>query len=130
MTLTDYGTDTSCTDEYRPGRMVKGTMVVLEHAYRRLTTRRGSCPGAPDDGIDVRDYLHSAHDKRTLPGIASAIRSEMMKDDRIAWLSVAATYAPNTLTITIRGTTSNKGQFHLVLGVDELNVTILDKGVR
>lgn len=126
-----YGYDTSCTDDLYPGRTSTGTVFVIEAIYRRLTTRRGSVVDAPNDGIDVRDFLQTDGTPRELAAIEGQIRAELSKDDRIepGSLIVSAKLTGENLAIRVGGLTSDADSFSLVLAVSGVTVDMLDDGV-
>lgn len=126
MSTVDFGADTSCTDELRPGRVVAGVDLVSDAIYRRLTTPRGRLIDDPDYGLDVRAFLGSALTPRELAGIPGTIRGEIKKDPRVDVCAVRVTretagLGTEMLRIEITCTTAI-GPFTSVLLVGEQSV--------
>lgn len=129
MTI-DYGFDTSCTTDLTPGHTVTDARLVAEAMFRRVTTRRGSVIDAPNDGIDLRDFIQSEGTTAELAAVEGQVRAECYKDDRVleGTLSVEATFVAGDLRVRIRGLTSNRDEFELVALASELTVQLLKGG--
>lgn len=128
MTMaTDYGTDVSTFPDLDPSfTLISGPRVVIEAIARRLVTPRGTMPGRPNDGIDVRQWLNDSVDAGTLARMHGAIESEIAKDERVqrAAVSLAFDAASRTLRITIN-VRLDDGPFDLVLSVDRVTLSLL-----
>ncbi len=124
--MTDYGTDVFCTTDFDPTMpMVSGPRVAINRLARRLYTPRGSCPHAPNDGIDIRDFLNTP----TKPEIiAGQIRSELLKDeaclDAVVDAVIGGTFQRRTLDAHITVTLAD-GPFSFVLSVNDVTVQLL-----
>lgn len=128
---TNFGTDTSCTDSMRTGRLSSGARLVGEACYRRLITPRGMLRGGEDEqnyGLDLLDAIGSVQtvsDEAALPG---RIQNELLKDERLNAVSadiVSTKEGPAVLwKISIEGDT-DEGPFTLVLGVSGVTVELL-----
>ena len=128
---TDFGTDTSCTRSLRTGRLVTGARLVGEAAFRRLITPRGTLFGGEDEanyGEDLSRFVgteQTESDAAALPGI---IRTELLKDERIAEVDVQVTRTLRgplvTYDVMIKATT-DEGPFTLKLGVTAVSVELL-----
>ena len=129
--MTDFGRDTSCLNGMRTGRLVSGTRLVAEAAYRRLTTPRGMLLGGDDEqnyGLDLGNRIGSASTKSDAAALPGQIEAELLKDERIISADVtveATTEGPATSwTITIECATA-AGPFSLVLGIADVTVSLL-----
>jgi hypothetical protein len=122
-----YGSDLSCTDDITPdadeipGDSLRG---LAESNYRRVTTRRGSIPDAPDDGVDINDYLNQGITPAKLAEIPGILKNELEKDDRNS--DVAVTMTPtgaDTYDIAISGSAA-AGPFSLTFAVANGEATL------
>lgn len=129
---TYFGKDVSCTDSIRTGRFSRGTRLVAEAAYRRLTTPLGSLLGGEEEqnyGFDLTSLIGSqatAQDAAALPG---RIRAELRKDERIEAVDVTVT--PTTATngavtwvVRVDGQTA-EGPFSFQVGIDDVSLELL-----
>lgn len=122
---TDYGRDTSCTDDLRPGRIATGATLVAEACYRRLTTPRGRLIDDPHYGLDVRALLQRGMTPAVIASIPGQVRAELLKDPRVRSMSVRVSRPSDTeLVIDLDGATA-AGPFRLVLSVGALTVELL-----
>lgn len=129
--MTEFGKDTSCTDELRPGQLVTGKRLLAEAIYRRLTTPRGTLLGGEEEadyGIDLLDLVGSASSKSDLAALPGRIQNELLKDPRIDSVSALVTsssFGPS-LSVTIEiDVISSEGPFDLQLSVNEVSVELL-----
>ena len=77
-------TDLACIDDLDPlGSEVSGLVAIEQSAVRRLTTAKGSILMAPDDGVDLREYLGDVIDPPTLAALRSEVLDELEKEDGI-----------------------------------------------
>jgi hypothetical protein len=128
----DYGTDTSCTDSLRTGRLVSGARLVAEACYRRLSTPRGTLIGGEDEedyGLDLADKIGSIATKADVAALPGQIEAELLKDDRLESVEVDVTATWGTsgavsLVVVVAGQTG-AGPFKLTLGVSQVSVDIL-----
>jgi len=124
--MTDYGTDVFCLADFDPTMpMVSGPRVAINRLVRRLYTPRGSCPHAPNDGIDIRDFLNSPTEPRI---IAGQIRSELLKDeaclDATVDTMIGGTFQRREMTCHITVTLAD-GPFAFVLSVNDVTIQLL-----
>lgn len=122
-----YGSDLSCTDDIRPnadeipGDSLRG---LAESNYRRVTTRRGSIPDAPDDGVDINDYLNQGITPEKLAEIPGILKNELEKDDRNRDIAVVMTpTGAETFDVAISGTAA-AGPFSLTFAVQNGEATL------
>lgn len=112
-----FGSDISCTDDATPTFTEleeDDPTLVAECAWRAITSPRGSIPGAPDRGFDVRSLLRAPATQTEIRTWPSRVRSEIMKDERVQTCTVEfAQTAVDAWEITIRGETET-GPFGLV----------------
>lgn len=123
----DYGTDWFNTTDLDPMMTtVKGRTVPIQRLVRRLFTPRGSCPDAPNDGIDVRDFLNTP--TLTTDQMQGIIRGELQKDAAVLTVTPTVTLSGSlperTMKIEIDGELSD-GPFALVVSVNNLTVELL-----
>lgn len=133
--LQDYGTDFSCTDDLNPNMIeVDNQRLLAESLYRRLISPRGSLYRTPEYGFDIRDEIGS----EAYPDILRrGIEDELTNDERIKSvdatvimidtdaLAVEYDRALETMLISIT-CTSEVGPFELVIGVDDVDVELLE----
>lgn len=117
-TSPDYGSDILCGDDATPTfDEVPGDsgLAVGYAVWRAITSARGSIPGAPDRGYDVRDLLRKPATRSELATWAPILRSEILRDDRVASCDVTVRRGYGDLwTIEIRGVVSDgAGGFEL-----------------
>jgi phage baseplate assembly protein W len=121
----NYGTEIKWTWDRGliPGHTVSGVDVVAQAQMIRLDTRRGSCPGAPNDGISLKEMLHSEATPAALGRLPGVIRTELLKDDRVRSVDVAL--VPNSrggYDLRINGVCKYGETYSLVLPVADLTV--------
>lgn len=81
---TDWGTDLDWDNDLTDtAAMCSGIRLLSQAVYHRITTRQGTLLDAPDDGIDVRDFLSSGMTETEKAQIPELIRQEIRKDERI-----------------------------------------------
>jgi phage baseplate assembly protein W len=126
-----YGSDLSCAEDLTPRMDVVdpfSTRAIGEAIARRLDTPRGSLPGSPDYGIDLRSYLNRGTTAAEINSLADRIRVELSRDDRIASLRVRVT--PNatgstlSVAIAVVPVDPRLGAFSLTLAVTSAEVLI------
>jgi hypothetical protein len=89
-----YGQDTWCGERLVTGRLARGAQVVILALYRRLITPRGTLRGGDDEdayGIDLAGYIGAVGYDNAVAAIPGIIRSEFLKDARVADVSIDAT---------------------------------------
>ncbi len=124
--MTDYGHDFSCVGDLLPTlAIVSGRRTLAEAVARRLTTPRGSCIDAPNDGLDVRMWLQDDASNSDIAMYAAACDAELLKDERILRSTTTLTLSTSgALTATI-AIVDSSGPFALVLAVSGVTVQIL-----
>jgi hypothetical protein len=122
----DYGFDLAGVSDLDPsGAEISGRRLLAECLARRLTTPRGSCIDAPDDCIDLRDYLNLEVDTRTIGQLGATITSECLKDERVVGVDIEeASIANNVVTVRI-AIEDGEGPFSLTLSVGEVDISLL-----
>lgn len=131
--MTDYGTDvrflfgaggTIDLDPYF--QPIEGVTAVAHAVARRLVTPAGSLSWDSDVGLDLRQYVNEGLVPAQLPAIASLVRIEAEKDERVESAKADAKLDRLTgvLSISITCTTA-AGPFTLVLSVTSLTVELL-----
>ncbi len=129
----DYGTELDMGNEGEldvaaNGGTVSGVPLLAQAARIRLSTPRGSVLDAPDDGIDVTDWLSKAMGAGEIASLEGTIELELLKDERFfsvkATVDASTLLSDGTLTITLE-IVSGLGPFTLTLGVGPAGVAIL-----
>lgn len=131
-----YGTDLSCTsdltetmDEVDP----LSPVAIQQSLIRRLTTRRGRLPDDPSYGLDIRGFLNHGTPASEFIAIEGQIRQEVLKDDRVSSAVVAAAYAAQTKTLTIKlsfvPVDSRATFFTLTFAITTLSVVVEELGL-
>ena len=88
-----YGVETWCLDHLITGRYARGVNVVLQALYGRLVTPRGTLRGGEEEaayGFDVSAYVGAVGYDTAVLSLPGAVRSELLKDDRVAEITVEA----------------------------------------
>lgn len=103
-----------------------GRDVLIESLIRRQTTPRGSVIDAPNDCIDVRDWLSDGLDQTRMQQLQSAIVQQLRRDERVEDASVSVTYDQSRRTLTIVETViDSDGPFELTLTLSDETITII-----
>lgn len=105
---------------------VTSTRAIAECVARRLITPHGWLIGSPNDCYDVRQWLNRRVTSRDISQIQQAVANEARKDERVLTASVSVSFdgRTNTLSITVRGT-SSQGPFQFVLNISQVTTQIL-----
>ena len=129
-----YGGGMWCTDQIRSGRRATHKQVVAHALYRRLITPRGTLRGseaAAAYGFDVAGYVGAVGIELAAQALPSQVRGELMKDDRVSDVSVAAniyTDPSGLASIDLEVTAvlaDESGDFAFTLAVTDVTVTLL-----
>ncbi len=100
-----FGRDLRCVLDVRPDMAEvnpASPLGVGEAAIRRLITARGTLPGVPDYGLDVRAYCSRGVTAQDLRELEGRIRLELAKEERIEDTTVTVTTpSPGALSIQI-----------------------------
>ncbi len=122
-----WGVDLDWKDDLAPtGRLVRGFELLAQAVFHRLRTPRGACQDAPDDGLDLAEYLSSPMTPAQIASVPGEIRSELLKDERFVEADVTFTQqAPDAFRFRIQITPSVGPEFDLVIGVKNAAVKLL-----
>ncbi len=127
---TDYGTDLDFDglDLAEDGGVVSGETLLGQAALIRLSTPRGSVIDAPDDGIDLVDWLSRDMSPDEVARLQGTIEEELLKDERFiaarAVVDVTELLTAGTMRVELE-LDGGPGPFRLVLGVSAAGVAIL-----
>jgi len=127
-----YGVDLLCVTDVTPRidtTEASGLDSLRQDAFHRITSDRGSIPGAPNDGINVRRFLNKGTTPRQLRTFEGQIAQELLKDDRYAAVEVTVSApSPKELFIKILITPEdpNIKQFELLLAVKPTGAEMLE----
>ena len=134
MALVGFGADMSCGKRLTTGRMVGGRTLFAEAIWRRLTTPRGTLSGSAEAsayGLDLAAYVGAVGERIAEAALPSIVEAELLKDDRIAAVSVTATaYRADDGTARIElqlvvQPASDLARFPLTLGVTSAGVELI-----
>lgn len=121
----DYGTDIALNrDSFRYVYSKENLALQLE---RRLKTKKGSIRWAPDEGIDIREYVNKKLSSNDITDLSFLIKKELERDERVESVSVSLKflYASFTLKGDIQVNTVYDTSFKLVLSVSNLTFELL-----
>lgn len=128
--MTDFGTDLACVTDLDPNmRTVTGVRCLAECLVRRITTYLGGVIDAPDDGIDIREYLSADVTSNDLVVLKAEIEGELLKDERVVSarteieLSGASTDLVATITVAVQA--SDETSFPLVIAIKDVDIELL-----
>lgn len=123
----DFGVDLDWRDDLNPtGRLVSGVELLGQAAFHRLRTPRGACLDAPDDGLDLSEYLSNGMTPTEIAAIPGEIRSELLKDERFLEADITFTQdSPDSFRFKIVITPSAGPVFELVLAVADAAVKLI-----
>jgi hypothetical protein len=129
--LATYGTDLSTYRGTTPDlsfTRISGRRAVAEAVARRWSMRRGTLVTDEDAGLDLRDWLNAALSQADLYALASALKTEGERDERVAEVDVTVRLDPSTSVLTVIGaiTPIDSDAFRLVLNVSAVTVEILE----
>lgn len=134
MGLVADGRDTYCLDSLQPGRWARGTSLVAQRLYHRLSTPKGDLRGGEDEadfGVDLAGYV-GQNDPRTLDtALPVRVKNELLKDPAVDVVKVTAsrTVAGGEVAwqLTVQAETT-AGDVELIVAVSSVTVELL--GVR
>lgn len=126
-----YGSDLSCAadlsedmEEVDPN----STLALGQAIARRLDCPRGKLPDDPDYGMDLRGYCNRGVTTSEIRSLATRVRNEVEKDDRIAGVTVTVTPSSTGSTLTVEiavvPVDPRIGNFGLTLAVTSAEVLI------
>lgn len=93
--------DMSCVSDISPtGTDAAGYRAFGESLARRLITPAGTLLDDDDYGLDVRQYLNSAHARASLRRISAQVSAEIVKDDRVASVDATVSFVGSSLVIS------------------------------
>lgn len=99
-----YGVDFSCTDELSPILAEvdpNSVQAIAEALLRRLITPNGTLIEDQDYGEDVRAFLSHGTTQTNLNTIATKIKNECEKDDRVESVTASSVLDSKTRTLTL-----------------------------
>lgn len=129
MATPDYGSDLSCTTDLNPTcPVVEGAELMAQLCLHRLYCRKGGLIGSPNENtIDARDFIgQGINGVKDLQRIKGVVTNVLLADERIASVSVEATFDHRARVLTLRITgTGALGPFTLTLLVSALTIELL-----
>lgn len=130
-----YGRDLSCTTELDPALAEVDPFsprAVAEALVRRLTTPHGSLLDDPDYGEDITGAENRGVTAADLASLATRIKNEVSKDDRVdtSEVSVVADSRTRTLTISLRVTLRDPASADFVMVLACTNGTVILEAIQ
>jgi len=123
---TDYGRDTSCTRGIRSGRLVRGTVLLAEAIFRRLTTPPGMLRDDPSYGLDLEAMIGLTGSSAEAGMWAQQIRNQCLKDERLQDAIATVTRGdPGTWDVTVDCIAREGEPFSLRIGIAGVTVELL-----
>lgn len=130
-----FGADTFCDHTgLRPGRLVRGNLALAQALLRRATTPRGVLRGGEEEsnyGLDVAGYVGSVGPQIAARALPSVLRTEWLKDDRVADVAIEGLVTQNTdgtsdvvLSCVVQPADESE-TFPLTLSVNDTTGTVL-----
>jgi len=125
-----FGSDLSCTLDLDP-QMTElaqdDPLLVAQNAVRLITIDKGTYPDDPTVGVNLYSWLRKPADRRFKAQLESAIRTEILQDERVQSLSVSVTNSTNmdSATVAINGTCAT-GTFRLTLALSSAGVVLTE----
>lgn len=131
-----YGKCMSCRGRLATGRRVSGVALLTDSIVRRLSTPRGTLDGGDEEstyGLDLAGYVGAVGDVIAEAALPAIIENELLKDERIAAVSVVVTRSTSSpspgLVVfwpRLRVTPANEAEtFTLTLAVSSVTVEII-----
>lgn len=127
-----YGRDTSATTRIHRGRVVSGTRLLAEAAFRRLITERGTLLDDPNYGFAVKQFLNADMTPARKAAAPGLIKLEIQKDDRLVDGSVAVDITEERMpngslewTIDASAVGVDEGPFEFSVLVSDVTVELL-----
>lgn len=110
-------------------RKASGRDVLSQSLIRRQTTPRGSVLTSPNDCVDLRQLLSAGMSQAQLQATASALRAELLRDQRVNACQVSITVNTATGATTINEQIqSSLGPFTLVLTLTAGSISAIVAG--
>lgn len=129
--MPDFGSDLSCVfDLESTCAPVTGRTLLAQAIARRLITPRGRLIDDPNYGTDLTNMINADMSQRDISALIAAIRAEVMKDERVAAVTVKVTPPPKltgTYEIAI-GLTDADGPFVMTVAASSVTLELLKVG--
>jgi hypothetical protein len=109
---------------------VTGRSLLIQRVMRRVTTPRGSVVDAPNDCIDIRNYVRAGVLASTPGNIQIQLQKEFLKDQGITSAAVGVTYVDAIGKLSITASLgSSYGPLQLTFNLTAGNVQVLVAGL-
>lgn len=125
-----YGSDLSCDTDLteRMDEVGASTLALGQALARRLDCPRGALLDDPDYGIDLRAHLNRGSTTRDLRTLATRIKAEIEKDDRVDTVAVQVTPATDgsslAVELAVTPVDASVGDFGLTLAATSAGVIV------
>lgn len=125
---TDYGTDIAgVTGLDASLGIVSGNTCLVQCLARGLLTQRGTYPGAPNWGEDLRGWLNDTMTPTRLLALRSATINQLEKDERVISARVAASFDSTSGILSVHcQVEAGAGPFTMTLAVTQVTVALLN----
>lgn len=111
-------------------REVSGLQTLVQSLVMRQFTPTGSVIAAPDDCIDIRQWLSKGMTASDVQQLAATVQAQLLRDPRVKSAQVSGLYNLTTNAITLtENITAGSGPFALVVSVSNLSISVLLNGV-
>ena len=115
--------DIWCDSDFLPEMpTVKNRTALVQALQRRLSTPRGQAQFWPSYGLNLQDYLMS---KTSAPVVSSAVRGEILQDERVVQCRVGAEISPGLITLRCAVLDENGAEYDFTLSVTEAAVELV-----
>lgn len=112
------------TDIQDTGAEASGYLAFAQSLARRLITTRGTLIDDPLYGIDVREWLNVERTDRNRTRLEASVTSELMKDERVASVTVDAAYVGDAISLKIK-VTGTELDVIFTLNVSDVTIELL-----
>jgi phage baseplate assembly protein W len=124
--MADFGTGSSALPDIGPAtRLLSGLDNLAESLVRRFQTPRGALFYAPDEGLDLRQYLGEPQTPELFFEIETLVEEQAQRDERVELADATVTALDlRRIQVDLQLETA-AGPFRLVLAVSALTVEVL-----
>lgn len=112
------------TDIQDTGAEASGYLAFSQSLARRLITTRGTLIDDPLYGIDVREWLNVERTERNRTRLEASVTSELMKDERVASVTVDAAYVGDAISLKVK-VTGTELDVIFTLNVSDVTIELL-----
>ena len=127
-TASGFGSDLWCELDLHPNMVElspNDPLLVAQNALRMITTDKGTYPDDPLIGMNLFNWLRRPADIHLKAALESAIKAEILRDDRVESVVVIVTPTADrtSASVSVQGICA-QGPFKLVLSMSDSNVVL------